>query len=132
MTFTKSDHFTHPTAAVLLLIEDVPLADLAPVSPDLAPVAPDLRDDGKPPALLQPRGSWSVVTLGPDLAVVLTRVLNIAWSVMMIIRSWSVMMMMTMMILVEMWSVSYDDDNLSILNSPGTQGNAETGSGAAA
>ena len=64
-----------------------------------------------------------MVTLGPDLAVVLTRVLNIAWSV---------MMMMTMMILVEMWSVSYDDDNLSILDSPGTQGNAETGSGAAA
>ena len=47
----QSDRFTHPTAVVLLLIEDVPLADLTPVASDLssaadlAPVAPDLGDD---------------------------------------------------------------------------------------
>ena len=100
----------------MLLIEEVPLADLSSVTPDLppvgdlspvasdlppvgvlAPVAPELRDGGPPPGLLQPRGAWSVGDGGPDLAVVLTWVLNIAWSVMLIMTllSVSVMMMMT-------------------------------------
>ena len=107
--YFRSTLATHPTAPVLLLIEEVPLADLSSVAPDLpsvgdlssvapnlppvgdlASVTPDLGDGWPPPGLLEPRGAWSVGGGGPHLAVVLTWVLNIAWSVML-----TIMMMMT-------------------------------------
>ena len=96
----------------MLLIEEVPLADLSSVTPDLppvgdlspvasdlppvgvlAPVAPELRDGGPPPGLLQPWAAWSVGSGGPDLAIVLTWVLNITWSLILMMTLWSVMMM---------------------------------------
>ena len=63
---------------------------------DLASVTPDLGDGWPPPGLLEPRGAWSVGGGGPHLAVVLTWVLNIAWSVM-LMTLWSVTVMMMMM-----------------------------------
>lgn len=99
------------------MVEEVPLTILASVAPDLspgadlAPVAPDLGDDRQPPALLQSWSSWSAGGRGPDLAVVLTRVLYV--------------------VTVTPWSVMHDD-HLTVLHSPGTQGDTDTGGGAAA